>query len=247
MIEERRKNQFSRMKKTVAVIGVLTVTIILGWTAWTLPSFSDQMLELVSSNLAISGVENPVTAVLLNFRAYDTLLEVGVLLLAALGVLSMSPSPVRLAESNPSPILRLLSRVLLPFIILVAGYLLWIGKYAPGGAFQAGAVLAAGGILLVTSVVRFDQLAIKIMPFALVIGLQTFLLVALATMIFNVNFLQYPLNWADDLILVIEAAATVSIGATLTVLFIGGSPDRSAASRVENDRFEFCGKENKIK
>jgi hypothetical protein len=137
--------------------------------------------------------------------------------------------------------------VLLPFIILVAGYLLWIGKYAPGGAFQAGAVLAAGGILLVTSVVRFDQLAIKIMPFALVIGLQTFLLVALATMIFNVNFLQYPLNWADDLILVIEAAATVSIGATLTVLFIGGSPDRSAASRVENDSFESCGKENKIK
>jgi multisubunit Na+/H+ antiporter MnhB subunit len=231
----------------VAVIGVLTVTIILGWTAWTLPSFSDQMLELVSSNLAISGVENPVTAVLLNFRAYDTLLEVGVLLLAALGVLSMSPSAVRLAESNPAPVLRLLPRVLLPFIILVAGYLLWIGKYAPGGAFQAGAVLAAGGILLVTSVVRFDQLAIKIMPFVLVIGLQTFLLVALATMVFNVNFLQYPLNWADDLILVIEAAATVSIGATLTVLFIGGSPDRSAASRVENDRFEFCGKENKIK
>jgi multisubunit Na+/H+ antiporter MnhB subunit len=247
MIEERRKSQFSRTKRTVALIGVLTVTIILGWTAWTLPSFSDQMLELVSSNLAISGVENPVTAVLLNFRAYDTLLEIGVLLLAALGVLSMTPSPVRLAESNPSPILRLLPRVLLPFIILVGGYLLWVGKYAPGGAFQAGAVLAAGGILSVTSAVRFDQVAIKIMPFALVLCLQTFLLVALATMIVNVNFLQYPLNWADDLILVIEAAATISIGATLTVLFIGGSPDRSAATRIENDIFESPGEERNIK
>jgi multisubunit Na+/H+ antiporter MnhB subunit len=247
MIEERRKSQFSRTTTTLAVAGVLAVTIILGWTVWTLPPFSEQMLKLVSSNMVISGVENPVTAVLLNFRAYDTLLEIGVLLLAALGVLSMAPSPVRLAESNPSPILLLLPRVLMPFIILVGGYLLWIGKYAPGGAFQAGAVLAAGGILLVTSAVHFDQLAIKITPFALVVGLQTFLLVALATMIFIDNFLQYPLNWADDLILVIEAAATISIGAALTVLFIGGSPDRSAASRVENDRFESSGKENKIK
>ena len=36
-----------------------------------------------------SGVRNPVTAVLLNFRGYDTLLEMGVLLVALLGVWSL--------------------------------------------------------------------------------------------------------------------------------------------------------------
>ena len=247
MIEDKRSGQFSRPAKAIAAISVLAVTLILGWTVWTLPPFSDQMHNLVSANMAISGVENPVTAVLLNFRGYDTLLEIGVLLLAVLGVYSMPPSPARLAEPNPSPIQILLLRALLPFIILVAGYILWIGKYAPGGAFQAGAVLAAGGILFVTSAVRFNPLAIKIIPFALAMGLQTFLLVALATMIVNDNFLQYPLKRAGALILVIEAAATISIAAALTVLFIGAKPDRDAATRIEGDRINFFGKENKIK
>ena len=75
----------------MAAISVLALTSVLGWTVWTLPPFSDRMQRLVASNMAVSGVENPVTAVLLNFRGYDTLLEIGVLLLAALSVLSVSP------------------------------------------------------------------------------------------------------------------------------------------------------------
>lgn len=247
MIEDGGNRQFSGPARVLAAIAVLALTFILGWTAWTLPPFSDQMLNLVSSNMAFSGVENPVTAVLLNFRGYDTLLEIGVLLLAAVGVLSMAPSPVRLAESDPSHVLFLLLRLLLPFIILVGGYLLWIGKYAPGGAFQAGAVLAAGGILLVTSAVRFNRLAVKIIPFALTVGLQTFIIVALATMIVNGNYLQYSPNRAGTLILLIEAAATISIAVILTVLFIGGKPAPGAARRTEGDRLAFFGKENDIK
>ncbi|MGD9289220.1 MAG: hypothetical protein PVG74_16510, partial [Desulfobacterales bacterium] len=81
-----------RAGQAMAAIAVLALTGILGWTVWTLPPFSDQMIALVSSNMPISGVENPVTAVLLNFRGYDTLLEIGVLLLAAVGVLSVAPS-----------------------------------------------------------------------------------------------------------------------------------------------------------
>ena len=45
--------------------------------------------EAVAAHMAESGVEHPVTAVLLNFRGYDTLLEVAVLLLALLGVLTV--------------------------------------------------------------------------------------------------------------------------------------------------------------
>ena len=65
----------------MAAISVLVLTSVLSWTVWTLPPFSDRMQQLVASNMAASGVENPVTAVLLNFRGYDTLLEIGVLLL----------------------------------------------------------------------------------------------------------------------------------------------------------------------
>jgi multisubunit Na+/H+ antiporter MnhB subunit len=224
MSEKINTSQNMRFRKPVAAIIVLALTGLLGWTVWKLPPFSDRMQNRVYSHLSSSGVENPVTAVLLNFRGYDTLLEIGVLLLAAVGVLSMAPAADRPAQSPPTSIQLLLLRRLLPFIILVGGYILWIGKYAPGGAFQAGAILAAGGILLVTAEVRFNQVAVKTVPIALSMGLLIFLMVALATMVVNGNLLQYPLAWAGTLILVIEAAATISIAVILTVLFIGGPP-----------------------
>jgi multisubunit Na+/H+ antiporter MnhB subunit len=210
-------------RKVIAAVGVMALTGILGWTVWTLPPYSDRMQNLVAAHLPISGVENPVTAVLLNFRAYDTLLEIGVLLLAAVGVLSLAPSGDESGQTPPERIQMLLLR-LLPFIVIVGAYLLWIGTYAPGGAFQAGAVLAAGGVLLVTSAVRFNLTIIKSIPISLSIGLLTFVAVALATMIGGGIFMQYPLPWAGTLILIIEAAATISIAVILTILFLGRKP-----------------------
>ena len=238
---------FLRPGQAIAAIGVLALTCILGWTVWTLPPFSDQMLTLVSSSMPISGVENPVTAVLLNFRGYDTLLEIGVLLLAAVGVLSVAPSAVMRADSTPSPILILLLRLLLPFIILVSGYILWIGKYAPGGAFQAGAVLAAGGILLATVAVRFNLSASKTLPLATGIGLLIFLLVALATMMLRGNYLQYPVALAGTLILVIEAAATLSIAAVLILLFVSVKSDTDCPVPGEDCKTVIFEEENTIK
>ena len=95
---------------------------------------------------------------------------------------------------------------------------------APGGAFQAGAILAAGGILLSAAAVPFNRFASKTMSIAMGIGLLTFIVVALATMMVRGNFLQYPVAQAETLILVIEAAATISIAIILTILFIGGNP-----------------------
>jgi multisubunit Na+/H+ antiporter MnhB subunit len=237
----------SRTGRVMAAISVLALTSVLGWTVWTLPPFSDRMQRLVASNMAISGVENPVTAVLLNFRGYDTLLEIGVLLLAALGVFSAVPSPVILSKSTPSPILILLLRLLLPFIVLAGGYILWIGKYAPGGAFQAGAILAAGGILLSTAAVPFNRFATKTMSIAMGIGLLIFIVVALATMMVRGNFLQYPVAQAGTLILVIEAAATISIAIILTILFIGGNPEESPTAKDEGDKAFIIERDNTTK
>ena len=247
MIKNNGDSLFSRPGKAIASISVMTLACILGWSVWTLPPFSDRMQRLVASNMAISGVENPVTAVLMNFRGYDTLLEIGVLLLAALGVFSAVPSPVILSKSTPSPILILLLRLLLPFIVLAGGYILWIGKYAPGGAFQAGAILAAGGILLSTAAVPFNRFATKTMSIAMGIGLLTFIVVALATMMVRGNFLQYPVAQAGTLILVIEAAATISIAIILTILFIGGNPEESPTAKDEGDKAFIIERDNTTK
>ncbi|MDH3716703.1 MAG: sodium:proton antiporter [Planctomycetota bacterium] len=123
----------------------------IGWTILSLPTEWNGLSNRVAARLGDSGVRNPVTAVLMSFRGYDTLLEIGVLLVAALGVRALATDRNHADRSlfdPPGPVLTGLLRLIAPLIIVVAGYLLWVGGHAPGGAFQAGAVLASLGVLM---------------------------------------------------------------------------------------------------
>jgi multisubunit Na+/H+ antiporter MnhB subunit len=203
---------------------LLTVAGGLGYALLSLPDQAVGLSEQVSANMANSGVQNPVTAVLINFRGYDTLLEMAVLLVALLGVWSLGSAEVH-TRIDPQPVLSLLVGVLAPLMILMAGYLLWVGANAPGGAFQAGSVLAAAVILLLLSSKRFP---VRLMGWplrvVLLLGLGTFTAVGMMLLFVSGGFLQYPSSLAGALILFIEAAATLSIGATLAALFLGGRP-----------------------
>lgn len=178
----------------------------------------------VEMNLEASGVSNPVTAVLLNFRAYDTFLELGVLLAAMLGILALGPARAGYLPSGP--VLSGLTRWLVPLLIIVSGYLLWVGAHAPGGAFQAGAVLASAGILL-----RLAGYPKRTLPRGMalrslsVAGVALFLIIGLAMMLIDRSFLSYPVNWAGELILAIEFAATLGVAVTLIISFMCGKPD----------------------
>jgi len=197
----------------------------LGYAVLSLSSSATGLSERVLENLETSGVSNPVTAVLLNFRAYDTLLEMGVLLLALLGVWSLGTLPER-RETSPGPVLDMLSRQLVPLLIMVAGYLLWVGAHAPGGAFQAGSVLGAAGVLLLLTGwrpgARFAGLPLRI---TLVAGLGMFVAAGLVLILVSGRLLEYPPSFAATLILLIEAMATLSIGITLAALFMGARPE----------------------
>jgi multisubunit Na+/H+ antiporter MnhB subunit len=211
--------------RSVAVlILVLLLAAGLSYVVWSLPPSSAGLSGEVAANLDDSGVSNPVTAVLLNFRGYDTLLEMMVLLLALLGVWSLGGVALR-REVAPDPVLDTLSRLLTPLLILVAAYLLWAGAHAPGGAFQAGAVLAAAGVLLRLAGWRLPA-ALRTLPLKLllVMGPGVFLMVAVVTLLLEGRLLQFPPAWAGALILVIETVATVSIGVTLVALFVGAPP-----------------------
>lgn len=203
---------------------VLLLAASLGYVVWSLPPDNAGLGAEVAANLDASGVSHPVTAVLLNFRGYDTLLEMMVLLLALLGAWSLGGAAVR-RESAPDPVLDTLSRLLAPLLILVAAYLLWAGAHAPGGAFQAGAVLAAAGVLLRLAGWRLPA-ALGGLPLRLVLvmGPGVFLALAVLTLLLEGKLLQFPPAWAGRLILVIETAATVSIGVTLAALFLGAPP-----------------------
>jgi multisubunit Na+/H+ antiporter MnhB subunit len=206
-----------------AVVGLTLLQIILH-----APALSTGLTSQVQNSLPHSGVTNPVTAVLLNFRGYDTLLEIAVLLLAAFGVWSLaSPTASSLSSSwSPTaatPMLVGLVRVLLPIMLLISAYLLWLGAFAPGGAFQGGAVLAAGGLLLLLSnKFTSTQVDKRLWRFLLVFGFGVFLIVAVGVMPLTGHLLAYPSGQAGGLIFLIEATLTVSIACILITLFTGG-------------------------
>ncbi len=204
-----------------AIIGVLVVAIL------SLPSEAVGLSAAVEADLDQAGAENPVTAVLLNFRGYDTMLEIVVLLLAVIGarVLTAADASSEVKQSHPvNPALLGFIRIIAPVMVIVAGYLLWVGGHAPGGAFQAAAVLAAMGVLLQLGGVHWTgNLSERGERLLLVGGLAAFLAVATVVMTSQRGFLEYPPPAAKTLILLIESAAAVSIAAILLALFSSGT------------------------
>jgi len=201
----------------------------LGALVLALPAAAPLARAEVDAQLHAAGVSHPVTAVLLNFRAWDTLLEIGVLLAAALSALALrdTDSWPRAPALRPDPVLHALLRVTVPLAVLLAGYLLWAGASRPGGAFQAGAVLAGAGLLLHlagTGIRR--RLPARVQRALLAGGFAGFLAVSLGVTVTGANLLQYPAAAASGLILAIEAALTISIAATLIGLFLAGSMPR---------------------
>jgi len=216
--------QTGKAFRLLLVLFLSIMALGLSYAVLTLHSSPAGSGEQVAMSLKISGVSNPVTAVLLNFRGYDTLLEMGVLLVALLGVWSLGGLP-EYRDSSPGPVLDTLSRLLVPMLILVAAYLLWVGAHAPGGAFQAGSVLAAAGVLLLLSGwhlgTRFAGLPLRVI---LVLGLGVFIIAGAGFLLIGNLFMEYPPALAGGLILIIETAATLAIGVTLAALFQGSRP-----------------------
>ena len=230
----------------VSVVSRWAVTLLsaalAGTLAWALlHAFSstphDMLPRAISGNLACSGVSNPVTAVLLNFRAYDTLLELAVLLTAVLGIFALGQATPGYQPAGP--IFDGLVRWLVPVLILTAGYLLWVGAHAPGGAFQAGATLAAAGVVLRLAgrsrIGLPDGFVLRIVMAA---GVGVFLLVGLTLLLLGRPFLGYPPAWAGALILLIETAAMLSIAATLLLAFVGGQLQLAGVNAAANRQRE---------
>jgi multisubunit Na+/H+ antiporter MnhB subunit len=206
-------------RSAVAIAGLSLATALIV-ALIDLPPAAHHLPALVAANLAHSGVEHPVTAVLLNFRGWDTLLEVAVLLLALLTLLTLSGGEAPALVDATDPLLQGLARQALPLIVLTAGYLLWAGAHRPGGAFQAGAVLAAGAVLLqLAGLLPAWVGPRRLLRLGLVLGFLVFLGVA-AALLGEGAMLRYPPALAGGLILLVEAGLTLSLGLILAGLFL---------------------------
>jgi multisubunit Na+/H+ antiporter MnhB subunit len=235
-----RAPRATRARLAIA-LPVLGLGIALAWAVTSLPEPPIDLATQVDENLAESGVTNPVTAVLLNFRSYDTLLEVGVLLLAVVAAWSLGLSRYRRgreAIAPVAPVLNGLVRVLAPVMVLTSFYLLWAGTKQPGGAFQAGAVLGSLGVLLLLAGLIHPHLdRSRALRVGLTAGFGVFLAVGCAGLLFG-RLLEYPPGWNYPLILLIETALTASITLTLALLLVAAPPRSPEESTGEEDAEE---------
>jgi len=227
--EAPRTPRRERAVKTLLLALTCGLLLLLGLVVTEIPLHS-QTLESESRFHAVSedavhksGVGNPVTAVLLNFRAYDTLLELAVVLLAVLSVQAAGAGSLKRVTNvgwKHNRMLQAAVAIVVPVSIVVAGDLLWMGADYPGGAFQAGAVLSGAGIMLIMAGhIRGASLNNWRYRLAAVAGVGVFVIVGLLVMAFGNGFLQYPTGYEKTLILAIETAAMVSVAIVFVVLF----------------------------
>ena len=215
-----------------ALVAPLAAVVALG--VWTMPD-ARLVRDAVAGALEHHPVANPATAVLLDFRAYDTFLEMGVLALAALGAFLLKAQTLHYSRAEPpsrgSLILVVFAAGLVPLMILMAGYLLWAGTAWSGGAFPAGAILGAASILLFLAGIGREMIMDQDRTrFVIALGLLSFIAAGAVTMMAGRAFLDWSEGWTYAAIVAIEALLTLSIGGVLALLYGASAkvpPDRS--------------------
>jgi len=98
-----------------------------------------------------TGAVNIVTSVVLNYRAFDTLGEVTILFIAALGLGAILATVKKKTKKEIIPSSLILStgcKFLFPFILIFGVYMFLHGHLTPGGGFQGGAIIASGFLLV---------------------------------------------------------------------------------------------------
>lgn len=124
-------------------------------------------LEILSRAADETGAANAVTSVVVLYRGFDTLGEVTVLFLAALGVsvFMKGTGEKRKKVLDQSFILKTGSRLLFPLMFLFGIYMIVHGHLTPGGGFPGGVIIATGFfvILLTSESVKFSKTAMSLL------------------------------------------------------------------------------------
>ncbi|MCK8517064.1 DUF4040 domain-containing protein [Methylonatrum kenyense] len=211
------------MKQAVSALGGLALAVMLALALHETAPEPAAAGETALAQLDAAGVKQPVTAVLLNFRAYDTLLEMGVLLMALIGALIVRRPLQDGSRIAPATLLSpSLARLFLPPILLIGLYLVWAGAYSPGGAFQGGAVLAGAGVMLaLTGLLRGASVDGLWLRGLLALGAIVFTTAGVLLVPVTGHFMAYPDGLVTPLMVLIEFSLAISIALSLLLLFTG--------------------------
>ena len=135
-------------------------------------------------------------------------------------------------------ILRVVSKFLIPFVLLFAFYVQWHGDFGPGGGFQAGVIFSSAfivyGLIFGIGLLR-KVLTAKLTRLLLASGVILYSVVGIFGILLGGNFLDYNVLASDPLIgqhigiLLIELGVGITVAAAMITIFCafsGRSPNR---------------------
>jgi multisubunit Na+/H+ antiporter MnhB subunit len=223
----------SRATHALALVISVGVTAALALAVLTLPDPAPSLANEVAADIGSTAVKNPITAVLLAFRALDTLLEAVVLVIALIGVWSLAPDaawggrPGRRHHGDPNGIFAYLARLLPPIGVIVGTYIFWAGADHPGGKFQGATILAAMWMLvLMAGLADTPPISGRWLRLGIVVGPLVFIAIGWAGVGLAGAFLAYPEGMAKPLIVAIEVALMPTLVLVLGLL-LAGAPMRA--------------------
>lgn len=125
-------------------------------------------------------------------------------------------------------ILRVVSKLLIPFILLFGLYVQWHGDFGPGGGFQAGVIFAAAfmlyGIIFGLGTLR-EVLPAWLTRSLMSIGVLLYAGVGVVTMLKGAHFLGYdvlastPTGGQHVGILLVEAGVGITVFSAVITIF----------------------------
>src|SRR6056297_3962568 len=140
------------MKKTLISAVLFAVAFALFESFALMPEYQglDEGISdyIINTGLNDTGSLNLITAVLYDYRAFDSLGESTVIFGAVSGiVLILSRKMLPVSSKGLSFIVKRTLGIMTPFIALFGFYLISHGHLSPGGGFQGGVILAAISII----------------------------------------------------------------------------------------------------
>jgi len=188
----------------VSITGLLLLSATPDFPAWGDPHSpaSESVLSrhYIEDSRFETQVPNLVTAVLADYRAFDTMFETVVILVAGIAIIGIlrrpfQPGPRKVdGKSDPDLIQVVTCRLVVPVLQLFALYVIAHGHHSPGGGFQGGVMLGASFILMALTgglPAALERLPENRALFLAGIGVLIFAGTGLLCMFYGQNFLDY--------------------------------------------------------
>lgn len=146
-------------------------------------------------------VPNSVTSLLAAYRGYDTMFETTVIFTAGISLILLLRRPRR-RDDEESPgeplrgqvILRVMTKLFIPFILVFGFYVITHGELGPGGGFQGGVILATAFILYALIYGRkalYRVLPSKLLDVLAAVGVLLYAGTGVACLVLGGKFLDY--------------------------------------------------------